>query len=115
MNESSNYLKMGFSYFSFSPLRPQGSFIKFAKTQISKLDRKLSESEAKAQLLEKIDDYRREKIVLAGEGIMEKAKDKIKDGDVIMTYSCSSIITKVLIDVSSCLEAKIFVMGVHIC
>jgi len=76
----------------------QGSFIKFAKTQISKLDRKLSESEAKAQLLEKIDDYRREKIVLAGEGIMEKAKDKIKDGDVIMTYSCSSIITKVLID-----------------
>jgi len=76
----------------------QGSFIKFAKTQISKLDRALSESEAKAQLLEKIDDYRREKIVLAGEGIMEKAKDKIKDGDVIMTYSCSSVITKVLID-----------------
>ena len=78
----------------------QGSFIKFSKTQISQLDRKLSESEAKSQLLEKIEDYRREKILLAGEAIMNFAKDKIKDGDVIMTYSCSSVITKVLVDVS---------------
>merc|ERR1712212_196403 len=79
----------------------QGSFIKFAKAQISQLDRNLSEGEAKSQLLEKIEDYRREKIVLAGQAIMEKAKDKIKDGDVIMTYSCSSVITKVLIDAKS--------------
>ena len=78
----------------------QGSFIKFSKTQISHLDRKLSESEAKSQILEKIEDYRREKILLAGEAIMNFAKDKIKDGDVIMTYSCSSVITKVLVDVS---------------
>ena len=76
----------------------QGSFIKFAKTQITKLDRKWSESEAKTRLLETIDDYRNEKIVLAGEAILEKARDKIKNGDVIMTYSCSSIIAKVLVD-----------------
>ena len=61
----------------------------------------MSEREAKSQLLEKIEDYRREKILLAGQAIMEKAKDKIKDGDVIMAYSFSSVVTKVLIDVSS--------------
>ena len=60
----------------------------------------MTESEAKGQLLEKIEDYRSEKILLAGEAILEKAKDKIKDGDVVMTYSCSSIVTKVILDVS---------------
>jgi len=76
----------------------QGSFIKFVKSQVTQLDLLLSESQAKEQLVEKLENYVKEKIELAGDAIMSFAQDKIKDGDVVLTYSCSTVLTRILLD-----------------
>lgn len=50
--------------------------------------RSLTQSQqAKDVLCRKIDEYIRERIVMADEVIQESAGKKIKDGDVILTYA----------------------------
>lgn len=44
---------------------------------------------AKDALCQKIDDYIRDRIIIADEVIQELAGNKIKDGDVILTYARS--------------------------
>ena len=43
--------------------------------------------QAKDELCRKIDDYIRDKIIIADQDIQDIAGKKIKDGDVILTYA----------------------------
>ena len=45
--------------------------------------------QSKELLAAKIDEYIRERVTLADEVIVEFAKQKIKDGDVVLTYARS--------------------------
>lgn len=48
-------------------------------------------------LCDTIDNYIRDRILLADQVIQETAGKKIKDGDVILTYARSSVVEKVLL------------------
>ncbi|XP_054847762.1 translation initiation factor eIF-2B subunit delta [Eublepharis macularius] len=75
-----------------------GNAIKFLKKEISGLPGSMREEEAKGVLQEAIDKYVREKIVLAAEAISKSAFEKINDGDVILVYGCSSLVSRTLCD-----------------
>ncbi|KAL7987135.1 hypothetical protein Chor_006054, partial [Crotalus horridus] len=73
-----------------------GNAIKFLKKEISSLPGTIREEKAKEQLQETIDKYEREKIFLAAEAISKFAFEKINDGDVILVYGCSSLVSRIL-------------------
>ncbi|KAJ6796057.1 translation initiation factor eIF-2B subunit delta-like [Iris pallida] len=79
------------SYVSFfTECRPlsisMGNAIKFLKNRIANLPDNLSESEKKSNLLEEIDQFINDKIVLSDKVIVRHAVTKIRDGDVLLTY-----------------------------
>ncbi|CAA91965.1 translation initiation factor eIF2B delta subunit [Schizosaccharomyces pombe] len=74
-----------------------GNAIRFLKLEISVLDIDLTDDEGKELLLEKIDSYIRDRIIIAGQVIVQAATEKIQDGDVILTYLHSSTVNDVLI------------------
>ena len=65
--------------------------------QISKIDPTVDESDAKEELVEKIDTYIQEKIVFADNVLVRNAVAKVYDQDVILTYAFSSVIFDVLL------------------
>ncbi|KAI0316983.1 hypothetical protein OF83DRAFT_1123689 [Amylostereum chailletii] len=73
-----------------------GNAIRQLKLEISGSDIDLPEQDAKDALCEKIDDYIRDRIILADQVIQETATKKIHDGDVVLTYARSSVVEKVL-------------------
>ncbi|XP_052763864.1 translation initiation factor eIF-2B subunit delta-like isoform X2 [Mya arenaria] len=75
-----------------------GNAIKSVKWQIAHTPGNLTDSEAKTRLFEAIDDFLRERILLAAQAISQEATVKISNGDVIVVYSCSSLIRRVLCD-----------------
>ncbi|XP_022286386.2 translation initiation factor eIF2B subunit delta-like [Crassostrea virginica] len=77
-----------------------GNAVKHLKHHITHMPNNLKDDEAKSRLLDTIDSYIKERIILSAEAISKYVKDeaKIKDGDVILVYSCSSIVRKVLCD-----------------
>ncbi|XP_071954451.1 translation initiation factor eIF2B subunit delta-like [Antedon mediterranea] len=90
-------------YISFlNQCRPKsvsmGNAIKNLKMQITHIPSDMSDTKAKEELYTFIDKYLNEKIFLAGEVIKNYAITKIKDGDVILVYGCSSLLRKVLCD-----------------
>ncbi|KAI6034094.1 eukaryotic translation initiation factor 2B delta subunit [Pisolithus microcarpus] len=74
-----------------------GNAIRQLKLEISGSDIDLPEQDAKNALCSKIDNYIRDRIVIADQVIQETAGKKIKDGDVILTYARSSVVQKVLL------------------
>ncbi|KAH9843982.1 eukaryotic translation initiation factor 2B delta subunit [Rhodofomes roseus] len=74
-----------------------GNAIRQLKLEISGSDIDLPEQDAKDALCLKIDNYIRDRIIIADQVIQETAGNKIKDGDVILTYARSSIVEKVLL------------------
>ncbi|TFK74401.1 IF-2B-domain-containing protein [Pluteus cervinus] len=74
-----------------------GNAIRQLKLEISGSDIDLPEQDAKDTLCSKIDDYIRDRIIIADEVIQDLAGKKIKDGDVILTYARSSVVEKVLL------------------
>ena len=46
----------------------------------------MNDDEAKAELCDSIDDFIRENIDLSAKAIAIKTNEKIKDGDVLLTY-----------------------------
>ncbi|KAF8843159.1 IF-2B-domain-containing protein [Paxillus ammoniavirescens] len=74
-----------------------GNAIRQIKLEISGSDIDLPEQDAKDALCDTIDNYIRDRILLAGQVIQETAGNKIKDGDVILTYARSSVVEKVLL------------------
>lgn len=75
-----------------------GNAIRWLKDLIIKIDPAVPESEAKASLLDAIDGFIREKITAADTLISQTASDKVKDGDVVVTYAKSSIVRKTLLE-----------------
>ncbi|KAF8897242.1 hypothetical protein BD779DRAFT_1489797 [Infundibulicybe gibba] len=74
-----------------------GNAIRQLKLEISGSDIDLPEQDAKDALCEKIDNYIRDRIIVAGEVIQDLAGKKINDGDVILAYARSSVVERVLL------------------
>ncbi|XP_037669201.1 translation initiation factor eIF-2B subunit delta isoform X3 [Choloepus didactylus] len=73
--------------------------IKFLNKEITGVSSSKREEEvmsAKSELRAAIDRYVQEKIVLAAEAISRYAYKKISNGDVILVYGCSSLVTRIL-------------------
>ncbi|XP_045700287.1 translation initiation factor eIF-2B subunit delta isoform X2 [Phyllostomus hastatus] len=88
-------------YFSFlNQCRPLSASmhnaIKFLNKEITGVSSSKREEEAKAELRASIDHYVKEKIVLAAQAISRFAYQKISDGDVILVYGCSSLVSRIL-------------------
>ncbi|KAI0688566.1 eukaryotic translation initiation factor 2B delta subunit [Cytidiella melzeri] len=78
-----------------------GNAIRQLKLEISGTDIDLPEQDAKKALCQKIDNYIRDRIMVADQVIEETTGNKIKDGDVILTYARSSVVEKVLLGAHS--------------
>ncbi|KAI0036015.1 hypothetical protein K488DRAFT_76208 [Vararia minispora EC-137] len=74
-----------------------GNAIRQLKLDISGSDIDLPEQDAKDALCQKIDDYVRDRIIIADQVIQETAAKKIQNGDVVLTYARSSVVEKVLL------------------
>nr|KAF6307823.1 eukaryotic translation initiation factor 2B subunit delta [Myotis myotis] len=88
-------------YFSFlNQCRPLSASmcnaIKFLNKEITGVSGSKREEEAKSELRVAIDRYVQEKIVLAARAISRFAYKKISDGDVILVYGCSSLVSRIL-------------------
>ncbi|XP_001502328.3 translation initiation factor eIF2B subunit delta isoform X2 [Equus caballus] len=88
-------------YFSFlTQCRPLSASmynaIKFLNKEITSVSGSEREEEAKSQLRAAIDRYVQEKIVLASQAISRFAYKKISNGDVILVYGCSSLVSRIL-------------------
>ena len=66
--------------------------------KISEVDISVEEFRAKTDLCNAIDNFITEKIIVADQVITRRAVEKIKDGDVILTYAKSSIVQQVLVE-----------------
>lgn len=75
----------------------QGNSIRWLKKLISALDPDLAENEAKDFLCTAIDQFIREKITLADEVIAREARERIVEGDVILTFGKSSVVERTLL------------------
>ncbi|XP_051156271.1 translation initiation factor eIF-2B subunit delta [Leptopilina boulardi] len=75
--------------------------LKHLKWQMSLLPATISDQEAKVKLINAIDTYIQEQILLADKAISIKIQTKITNGDVILTYGFSSLIHKILCDAQS--------------
>ncbi|KAL4887351.1 hypothetical protein BJY04DRAFT_175695 [Aspergillus karnatakaensis] len=75
----------------------QGNAIRALKLAISSIDPSVPEAEAKTTLSEFIDSFIREKITVADQVIAASAAQKIKDGDVVVTFAGSSIVKQTLL------------------
>jgi translation initiation factor eIF-2B subunit delta len=83
---------------SFRPLSiSMGNAISWFKREISKVSIDLSDAEAKKRLCDAIDVYIRERVTFADQAIAASMAEKIRDGDVILTYAKSSIVQRSLL------------------
>ena len=73
-----------------------GNAIRWLKVEISEVDVSTPESVAKTDLCDAIDRFISERITVADQVIAASAAEKIRDGDVIMTYAKSSIVQSTL-------------------
>lgn len=74
-----------------------GNAIKSLKTTAARLGHEhATMAEAKAELLEHIDRFIQERILLAGKVIVDHAVSKIRDGDVVLTFGYSAVVDAVL-------------------
>jgi translation initiation factor eIF-2B subunit delta len=75
-----------------------GNAIKYLKHEITKIEEDVSEDETKARLIEAIDKFIQERIVLAQRVISESIRTKIQDDDVILVHGCSKLMETILKD-----------------
>lgn len=75
-----------------------GNAIRWLKVEINDVDPDTEESKAKADLCEAIDNFIRERISVADQVISTSAAEKIQDGDVILTFTKSSIVQQTLVE-----------------
>ena len=74
-----------------------GNATRWLKLEISKVDIDVPEADAKKGLCDAIDIFIRERVTFADQVIAQSTADKIRDGDVILTYAKSSIVQKALV------------------
>jgi translation initiation factor eIF-2B subunit delta len=83
-----------------------GNALKSFKVALHSLDPRLPENEAKEKLAEFIDDWISERIQYTILSIVEKGVQRIKNGDVILTYARSEVVEKILLEAKA--EGKDF-------
>ncbi|CAK1544430.1 unnamed protein product [Leptosia nina] len=79
-----------------APSASQVNAIKHFRHQLTQLPNNVDEFDAKKKLQEEMDRYIREQIDMAGEAISIAVRNKISNGDNILTYGCSSLIERIL-------------------
>ena len=75
----------------------QGNAIRWLKVKISAVDVATPEDRAKSELCIAIDEFIRERIVVADDVIAAHAGERIRDGDTVLTYARSTIVEKTLL------------------
>lgn len=75
----------------------QGNAIRALKLEIASVDPSVPEASAKETLCDFIDSFIREKITVADQVIAASAAQKVRDGDVIVTFAGSSIVKQTLL------------------
>lgn len=75
--------------------------IRYLKRELTSLPKELSTDEFRSSLLERIDDFININFVLHPAAISETANRKIRDGDVILTFSHSRLVEKILVDAAA--------------
>lgn len=75
-----------------------GNAIRWLKVKISEVDVSTEESAAKTDLCNAIDNFITEKITVADQVIAKRGIEKIRDGDVILTYAKSNIVQQTLFE-----------------
>ncbi|CAG9861057.1 unnamed protein product [Phyllotreta striolata] len=80
--------------------------LRYFKLQLTQIDTNLKDIEKKAKLQDIIDTYIDDDISKAGVAISMKVREKISNGDVILTYGCSSLIRKILLEAHA--DGKVF-------
>ncbi|CAG9796934.1 unnamed protein product [Diatraea saccharalis] len=78
------------------PSASQENAVKFLRHHITQLPNNVDEFDAKKTLQEEIDRYIKEQIDMAGQAISIAVREKISDGDNILTYGCSSLVERIL-------------------
>lgn len=73
-----------------------GNAIRWLKVKISEVDPDTPESTAKANLCECIDNFITERITVADQVIATSTTERIRDGDVVLTYGRSSAVQMAL-------------------
>lgn len=74
-----------------------GNAIRWLKLEITNLGIDLSDAEAKEYLTEQIETFIRVRLEYADRVIVETAVNSINDGDIILTYASSNVVTQTLI------------------
>ncbi|RZF47167.1 hypothetical protein LSTR_LSTR004876 [Laodelphax striatellus] len=70
--------------------------VRHIKRHLTQIPNTLSDLQAKQKLYDVIDTYVKEQIDVAGEAISNTVQKKITNGDVILTYGCSSLVRRIL-------------------
>ncbi|KAK4704221.1 translation initiation factor eIF-2B subunit delta, partial [Phenoliferia sp. Uapishka_3] len=83
-----------------------GTAIRYLKYEISLIEMEMGVEDAKALLIQKIDSFIRDRILLAGKVIEQHAIAKIKDGETILTYARSSLVEGILLEAKR--QGKVF-------
>uniref|UniRef100_A0A1B6E126 Translation initiation factor eIF2B subunit delta n=2 Tax=Clastoptera arizonana TaxID=38151 RepID=A0A1B6E126_9HEMI len=68
------------------------------KWHLTQLPNDVSDVEAQKKLCEIVDTYIKEQIDVAGEAICNTVQKKIANNDVILTFGCSSLICRILVE-----------------
>ncbi|KAA8914426.1 hypothetical protein TRICI_002924 [Trichomonascus ciferrii] len=74
-----------------------GNSIRWLKQEISKVSIDTSDTVAKQELCESIDNFIRERLDVADQVIVDSAIQNIDDGDVILTYACSHVVKQTIL------------------
>uniref|UniRef100_A0A1B6EQT6 Translation initiation factor eIF2B subunit delta n=1 Tax=Cuerna arida TaxID=1464854 RepID=A0A1B6EQT6_9HEMI len=72
--------------------------LRYIKRNLTQLPNNISDIEARQKMCDVVDTYIQEQIDKAGEAICIAVYNKIEDGDVILTYGCSSLVYKILVE-----------------
>merc|ERR1712013_563543 len=75
--------------------------IRYLKREVMNLDRGLSQEEIRTNIEETVDDFINVNFTLHPKAISETANKKIRDGDIILTFSHSMLVEKVLLDAAA--------------
>jgi len=74
-----------------------GNAIRYVKKEITTLGIDIPDEEAKLSLINGIDRYIRERITVADQAIVGHGLEKIRNGDIILTYAGSSLVLDLLL------------------
>ncbi|WWC71286.1 uncharacterized protein I206_105239 [Kwoniella pini CBS 10737] len=85
-----------------------GNAIRWLKSEINRLGEQgdRSEAEQKEYLVEAIGLYLRDRIEFADKVIADNAKEKIRNGDTVVTYARSSVVERVLLEAHRDMKAS---------